>query len=188
MDKVTFNKAISPFACINDIFTLQIIINRLGTENIEEVALAVSASQLRERQWTRPTLKMAVERLQLLWPRIGMLNEDLKITMGACTDAMDRCISLPHIKLEGNKACPKFLLDVRLWSYHNVTLYCLDGPRRAKLSVFKCHQCDIRLYQNIISSTESWYDTQKTLKSEIICLSRETAFHAQLLLSVDADL
>ena len=103
---------ISPFACINDIFALQIIINRLGTENIEEVALAVSASQLRERQWTQPTQKMAVERLQFLWPRIGLLNEDLKITMDACTDVMDRCISLPHIKLDGNKTSPKCHLDI----------------------------------------------------------------------------
>ena len=111
MDKVTFNKAISPFACINDIFALQII-NRLGTENIEEVALAVSASQLRERPWTPPTQKMAVERLQFLWPRIGLLNEDLKITMDACTDVMDRCISLPHIKLDGNKTSPKCHLHI----------------------------------------------------------------------------
>ena len=156
----------------------------LASENLKGWVLMMSsykASWCRYGYYISPTIL-------LLWPRISMLNEDLKIPMDACTDAMDRCIFLPHIKLEGNKACPKFLLDVRLWSYHNVTLYCLDGPRRAKLSVFKCHQCDIRLYQNIISSTESWYDTQKPLKSKIICLPRETAFHAKLFLSVDADL
>ena len=68
-----------------------------------------------------------------------------------------------------------------------MTLHCLDGPRRSILSVFKCHQCDIRLYQNIISSTESWYDTQKTLKSEIICLLRETAFLAELALMLTCE-
>lgn len=189
MERLTFVDAIKPFRNLNDIFEFHQVLSRTGKRNLHIIKTALLATKVGEMQWTEQQILLAIERLDILWPRIGILSQSIEETVERVEYNLDRAASVPQVTVPIKRFCPSCHTDaVVLWTETLVTLYSTEGPKRANVEVAKCKRCDIKIYGNMLLGKEREYSTELTLSADVVFITSETAFERKLLLSLDADL